>query len=141
MEAPDDVTPPTEPASGPDGEHHHGLLYEAAIEAELETGEREATEQLAQRHVLFRLARMATGFMVLILGILAIPLPGPGWLIVGLGLGILAQDFVWAERTLNQVRKRLPQDEDGRIAPKTWVIMGVMMAGGIALSVWWSFFR
>jgi uncharacterized protein (TIGR02611 family) len=40
------------------------------------------------------------GTAVLILGVLAIPYPGPGWLIVFAGLGILATEFTWAGRLL-----------------------------------------
>ena len=40
------------------------------------------------------------GGLVLVVGILAIPYPGPGWLIVFAGLGILATEFEWAQRLL-----------------------------------------
>jgi uncharacterized protein (TIGR02611 family) len=120
---------------------HHSALVEAAIEAEFETGVREPNVEAAERHILFRLGRMAIGFVVLGLGFAAIPLPGPGWLIVGVGLGILAQDFVWAERTLNIVRKRLPQDDDGKIPAKTWVMIAVATLFTMSVSIWWSFFR
>ena len=36
-----------------------------------------------------------------------VPLPGPGWLIVFLGLGILATEFAWAERLLGFGRRTL----------------------------------
>jgi uncharacterized protein (TIGR02611 family) len=127
-------------AEAPTNEHHSALI-EAAIEAEFETGVREPSVEAAERHILFRLGRMAVGFVVLGLGFAAIPLPGPGWLIVGVGLGILAQDFVWAERTLNIVRKRLPQDADGRIPARTWVMIGVATLFTMSVSIWWSFFR
>lgn len=129
-----DVGEPTPP-------EHHSALVEAAIEAEFETGEREPSVAAAERHILFRLARMTTGFVVLGLGFAAIPLPGPGWLIVAVGLGILARDFVWAERTLNIVRKRLPQDADGRIPAKTWVMIAVATLFTMSITIWWSFFR
>ncbi len=124
-----------------DPEHRHGLLYEAAIEAEVETGRHEESEAEARRGVIVRLARITGGFAVLILGLIAIPLPGPGWLIVGVGLAILARDFVWAERMLNIVRKRLPQDADGKIPPKTWVMIGVATACTVSASIWWTMYR
>ncbi len=120
---------------------HHSRLVEAAIAAEFETGAYEETLAEAKRHIVYRLARMALGFTVLILGLLAIPLPGPGWLIVALGLGILSRDFAWAERTLDLVRNRLPQDADGRIPTKTWVMIGVATAMTASVSTWWGFFR
>ena len=44
------------------------------------------------------------GGAVLIIGVLAIPYPGPGWLIVFAGLGILASEFEWAQRLLEYAR-------------------------------------
>ena len=40
------------------------------------------------------------GGVVLIVGIVMIPYPGPGWLVVFMGLAILAQEFAWAKRAL-----------------------------------------
>ncbi|RRQ28874.1 TIGR02611 family protein [Rhodococcus sp. Eu-32] len=53
----------------------------------------------------YRIAVGVLGVVVLALGILAIPYPGPGWLIVFAGLGILASEFTWAHRLLKFVRK------------------------------------
>lgn len=40
------------------------------------------------------------GGFVLLLGIIAIPYPGPGWLIVFSGLAILSMEFAWAKKVL-----------------------------------------
>ncbi|MDN5819246.1 MAG: TIGR02611 family protein [bacterium] len=39
----------------------------------------------------------AIGGLVLLAGILMIPYPGPGWLVVIAGMGILSTEFIWAE--------------------------------------------
>jgi uncharacterized protein (TIGR02611 family) len=44
------------------------------------------------------------GVIVVLIGIVAIPYPGPGWLIVFAGLAILATEFAWAQRLLDKVR-------------------------------------
>ena len=54
----------------------------------------------------YRITVGVVGTVVLVLGVLAIPYPGPGWLIVFAGLGILASDFAWAKSALRFVRKR-----------------------------------
>lgn len=36
------------------------------------------------------------GWAVLLLGIVMIPYPGPGWVVVFIGLSILAREFQWA---------------------------------------------
>lgn len=52
----------------------------------------------------YRVAVGAVGLTVLLIGIVAIPYPGPGWAILFLGLAILATEFYWARRTLTFTR-------------------------------------
>jgi uncharacterized protein (TIGR02611 family) len=47
-----------------------------------------------------RWARNAFGFALLMLGIIAIPTPGPGCLLFMLGLATLAAEFGWARKLL-----------------------------------------
>ena len=54
----------------------------------------------------YRIVIGVLGTIVLAAGILAIPYPGPGWLIVFAGLGILATEFTWARRTLAYTRAK-----------------------------------
>ncbi len=46
------------------------------------------------------------GGAVLIVGVIAIPYPGPGWLIVFAGLAILSREFPWAARLLKFGRSK-----------------------------------
>jgi uncharacterized protein (TIGR02611 family) len=55
----------------------------------------------------YRLAVGIVGGLIVVLGLALVPLPGPGWLIVFLGLGILATEFAWAERLLDFGRRTL----------------------------------
>ena len=50
--------------------------------------------------------RITAGVVVLIVGIvLAVPgVPGPGLLVIFIGLSILAVDFVWARRLKRQIK-------------------------------------
>jgi hypothetical protein len=101
-------------------------LRDAAIEAEYETGHREETEAEARRGVWIRIARIVGGFTVIGLGIAALPLPGPGWLIIIFGLDLLP--FTWAERTILLIRRNIPGvPEEGRIPLRTWLIMGTIV--------------
>ena len=54
----------------------------------------------------YRVAVGVVGLTVLLIGIVAIPYPGPGWAILFLGLAILATEFYWARRTLTFTRGR-----------------------------------
>lgn len=112
---------------------------DAAIDAEYATGEREETEEKARAHIAVRLVRMTAGSLLLLAGLAMLALPGPGWLTVALGLGLLAQDVPWAERTLERVRKRLPAEEDGRVSrPLVWGSLGIAGAATGA-SLWFAF--
>ncbi len=56
-----------------------------------------------------RVQKFATGLaggVVLVVGVIAIPYPGPGWLIVFAGLAILAREFPWAARLLRYGRDK-----------------------------------
>ena len=46
----------------------------------------------------------ALGFLVVAVGVVLMPLPGPGVLIVLAGVVILATQFEWAERRVDQVK-------------------------------------
>jgi uncharacterized protein (TIGR02611 family) len=59
-----------------------------------------------------RIAITVVGFLVVLIGLVLIPLPGPGWLIVFAGLAILAREYVWAERLLNHAKRRVGQAKD-----------------------------
>jgi uncharacterized protein (TIGR02611 family) len=134
---PDDGRAPHDP----EHEHRFEALREAAIEAELRTGPSDETVEQARAHIVVRLARISVGFLVLLGGIAMLVLPGPGWLVVFAGLVILSNDFVWAERTVSIVRRRIPSDSDGRVPARTWIVMAVLAAAGVALSVWWTVLR
>ena len=47
------------------------------------------------------------GGAVVALGVVTIPLPGPGWLTVIAGLFVLATEFTWAERVLEFTRRHV----------------------------------
>jgi uncharacterized protein (TIGR02611 family) len=57
--------------------------------------------------VTYRVAVAVIGAAVVVGGIILIPLPGPGWLIVFGGLAILATEFEWAGRLLDFARRKV----------------------------------
>ncbi len=66
-------------------------------------------DRLRERRVVdlgYRIVVGVVGLLVLGVGILAIPYPGPGWAIVFIGLGILATEFDWARKLLAHARTR-----------------------------------
>lgn len=47
------------------------------------------------------------GFTILIIGVLLIFLPGPAFIIIPIGLGILATEFVWAKNMLEKIKRKI----------------------------------
>ena len=135
-----DRAPDRTPREGGDhGAEHpfrsaYSTAYDAALEAETATGTAERTEAEARRHLLVRLGRTVGGFVLVGVGLAGLVLPGPGWLLVLLGLGLLP--YAWAQRTVTAIRRSVPGiPEDGRIPTSTWMVMGTVVAVASALTV------
>jgi len=62
-----------------------------------------------------RLSRIVGGFTLLLIGIVMLVTPGPGWLVIFLGLGLLAAEFVWAKRLMDRMKR-----EGGRVRDAVW---------------------
>jgi uncharacterized protein (TIGR02611 family) len=54
-----------------------------------------------------RLIVAVIGFTVLLIGVALLVLPGPAVLVIPAGLAILATEFVWARRLLEQVKRQV----------------------------------
>jgi uncharacterized protein (TIGR02611 family) len=63
-----------------------------------------------RRPVLRRAYRVfvgALGGVIAVGGLLLVPLPGPGWLVVFLGLAVLGTEFAWAKRLAAFTKRQL----------------------------------
>jgi len=60
-----------------------------------------------------RIAVTIAGFAVLLVGLAGLVLPVlPGWILIFVGLGILATEYVWAQRLLNTAKEKANQAKD-----------------------------
>ena len=66
-----------------------------------------------------RLIIIVVGFTVLLLGVAMILLPGPAFIMIPLGLGILATEFVWARTLLNKFKEKLSRITKTNFTDKT----------------------
>ena len=55
-----------------------------------------------RRHPLFRIAFVALGALVLAAGVVMLVTPGPAFVLIPVGLSILALEFTWAEKLLER---------------------------------------
>ena len=58
-----------------------------------------------RRPPLRRLANLVGGWALVVVGIILIPLPGPGWLVVGIGLLVLGREVRWARGALIRLER------------------------------------
>jgi uncharacterized protein (TIGR02611 family) len=94
----------------------------------------------ARRHVrrtsagriAWRIAVTVAGVSVIIIGIILLPLPGPGWLVIFGGLGLLATEYEWAARLLAWARGHVRRWTQWIAAQPVWVRL---VAGFVSLLV------
>jgi uncharacterized protein (TIGR02611 family) len=55
----------------------------------------------------YRIVVGVVGGSIAVLGVALVPLPGPGWLVVFLGLAILGTEFAWARRSAARLKRLL----------------------------------
>ena len=94
-------------------------------------------ERHIQRSMPYRVGFMIVAFGVLLGGIALIPLPGPGWAIVFVGLGMLALEFKWAENLMEKILDRLEGAKDAaeNASPAQKALGTAAVALGIAAFV------
>ena len=85
-----------------------------------EAGRSDYTPQTTVRkpHIILRTLRqtkriivIVVGTTVLLVGVAMIALPGPAFIVIPLGLGILATEVVWARKLLDRIKRSLPGKE------------------------------
>lgn len=88
-----------------------------------------------------RIAVLTLGVLVTLLGLVLVPLPGPGWAIVFLGLALTATEFRPARSLLEFARGTVRMWTDWLMERPMWVRLGVTLAtfalvAGITFTVW-----
>jgi uncharacterized protein (TIGR02611 family) len=99
-------------------------------------GVQQRRERHLERNRLLRIGFALFGFLVVLTGIAMLVLPGPGLLVIAIGLGILALEFAWAERLLERTVGRMEDAADTvRRASKAQQLLlaGALAAASVAL--------
>jgi len=107
-------------------------------------GVRERRERHLERNRIIRVVVALFGFLVVLVGVAMLVLPGPGLLVIAIGLGILALEFVWAERLLERTVDKMEQAADtvkhsSRKQRALGAVLGVLAAVGlVAAAIVWD---
>jgi len=70
-------------------------------------GIRSGIERRPALRRVYRVSVAVLGGVITVGGLLLVPLPGPGWLVVFLGLAILGTEFAWAKRLAAITKRQL----------------------------------
>jgi len=79
------------------------------------------------------------GWLLLAAGVAALVLPGPGLLLLALGLWVLAKNYRWADRLLDPVKRAAYRGASESVTSWPRIILSTLLALGlIALGVFWG---
>ena len=86
----------------------------------------------------YRIVVFVLGLVVVLGGLALVPLPGPGWALVILGLVIWASEFQKAQTVLEFVKRQVKQWNEWIMSQPMWVriLVGLTTALFVALVVW-----
>lgn len=65
---------------------------------------RARVERWPAGRTVWRVGIAVLGGLIIVVGVVLLPLPGPGWLIIFLGLGLWSTEFAWAARLLHYAK-------------------------------------
>jgi tellurite resistance protein TerC len=65
-----------------------------------------------------RIIVIIIGFTILGIGIILIVFPGPAFIVIPIGLSILATEFIWAKKLLEKVKKGIQKTKDSVLKSK-----------------------
>ncbi|MEV6160840.1 TIGR02611 family protein [Streptomyces sp. NPDC052052] len=94
-------------------------------------------------HLSWQVGVFVVGLAVVVAGIIMLPLPGPGWLVIFGGMAIWATEFVWAQLVLHWTRRKVTEAAQRALDPKVrrrniilTVIGLVIVAVLVGIYVW-----
>ncbi|SNX57092.1 uncharacterized protein (TIGR02611 family) [Streptomyces sp. TLI_55] len=69
-------------------------------------------------HLSWQVGIFIIGLAVVVLGIIMLPLPGPGWVVIFGGMAIWATEFVWAQLVLRWTKRKVTEAAQRALDPK-----------------------
>ncbi|NUK37336.1 TIGR02611 family protein [Streptomyces lunaelactis] len=69
-------------------------------------------------HLSWQVAVFIVGLAVVAAGVVMLPLPGPGWLVIFGGMAIWATEFVWAQLVLRWTKRKVTEAAQRALDPK-----------------------
>ncbi|MFD4945252.1 TIGR02611 family protein [Streptomyces sp. NPDC058239] len=132
-------------AAGDVRESVTGDVTEGVTKEDRELGSRAPGFIKASRalHLSWQVGVFVVGLAVVVAGIIMLPLPGPGWLVIFGGMAVWATEFVWAQLVLRWTRRKVTEAAQRALDPKVrrrniilTVIGLVIIAVLVGIYVW-----
>ncbi|MEV0531215.1 TIGR02611 family protein [Kitasatospora sp. NPDC050463] len=96
-------------------------------------------------HLSWQVVVFLVGLAVVVAGVIMLPLPGPGWVVIFLGMGIWATEFVWAQLALRWTRRKVSEAAQKAMDPRvrrrniTLTAIGLAVIAGIGGWYLWKY--
>ncbi|WP_329499776.1 TIGR02611 family protein [Kitasatospora herbaricolor] len=96
-------------------------------------------------HLSWQVVIFLVGLAVVVLGVVMLPLPGPGWVVIFLGMGIWATEFVWAQLALRWTRRKVAEAAQKAMDPRvrrrnlTLTAVGLVVIAGLGGWYLWKY--
>ncbi|MYV54759.1 TIGR02611 family protein [Streptomyces sp. SID3212] len=134
------------PTATTDGGADHGKVESGAhlVRVRKTEDERTGTAELGSRapgfikasrplHLSWQVGVFIVGLAVVGGGVVLLPLPGPGWLIIFGGMAIWATEFVWAQLVLRWTKRKVTEAAQKAMDPKVRRRNIVLTSIGVAI--------
>ncbi|WP_020117507.1 TIGR02611 family protein [Streptomyces canus] len=96
-------------------------------------------------HLSWQVLVFVIGLAVVVAGIIMLPLPGPGWVVIFGGMAIWATEFVWAQLVLRWTKRKVTEAAhralDPRVRRRNIILtsIGLVIIGAILGVYLWKF--
>ncbi|MET8454434.1 TIGR02611 family protein [Streptomyces sp. NPDC005209] len=96
-------------------------------------------------HVSWQVGVFVVGLAVVGVGIVMLPLPGPGWVVIFGGMAIWATEFVWAQLVLRWTKRKVTEAAQRALDPKvrrrniTLTVIGLVIVAVLVGIYLWKF--
>ncbi|MFD0406301.1 TIGR02611 family protein [Kitasatospora sp. NPDC127116] len=129
--------------AGNTGTGEAAVAVDAAVEGGRAVGSRAPAfvRRSPALHRVWQVAIFLAGLAVVVLGLIMLPLPGPGWLVIFLGMGIWATEFVWAQLALRWTRRKVAEAAqramDPRVRRRNLTLTAIGLAALVGVGGWY----
>ncbi|MDX2597139.1 MULTISPECIES: TIGR02611 family protein [Streptomyces] len=96
-------------------------------------------------HLSWQVGVFVVGLAVVGAGIVMLPLPGPGWVVIFGGMAIWATEFVWAQLVLRWTKRKVTEAAQRALDPEvrrrniTLTVVGLVIVAALVGVYLWKF--